>query len=212
MGGFPQGYEELSWFDTIMLGDVDPSRWPAGFAASLRELVVERGRSLVVIAGPGTQRLQRVSALQDLLPVEMPQSLRPVSGAVRLRVTPEGLASSLFNQPNALAIWRDLPPMDQIYPPIRKKPGATILVESADYTNEYGRLIVMAEHTVGRGACCMSARTRSGNGRRWARKRSAGSRLTRCSGNSARATLRRRARARAWRTCVCARSQPIPRG
>jgi hypothetical protein len=44
-----------------------------------------------------------------------------------------------------------LPPLDQIYPPLRKKPAATVLVEAARQANSFGPLIVIAEHTVGRG-------------------------------------------------------------
>src|SRR5204863_6264751 len=44
-----------------------------------------------------------------------------------------------------------LPALDRVYPPLRKRPAATILLEAAGRANAYGNLIVLAEHTVGRG-------------------------------------------------------------
>jgi hypothetical protein len=45
-----------------------------------------------------------------------------------------------------------LPPVDDVFAPLRKKPGATVLLEAADKANNNReRLIVMAEQTVGRG-------------------------------------------------------------
>jgi hypothetical protein len=41
--------------------------------------------------------------------------------------------------------------MDQVYPPLRKKPAATVLVEASRQANSFGPLIVIAEQTVGRG-------------------------------------------------------------
>lgn len=41
--------------------------------------------------------------------------------------------------------------MDQIYVPQRKKPAATVLAEADDPSGVGRKLIVMAEHTVGRG-------------------------------------------------------------
>lgn len=46
----------------------------------------------------------------------------------------------------------ELPPVEDVFAPIRKKPAATVLLEAADKANNNReRLIVMAEHTVGRG-------------------------------------------------------------
>jgi hypothetical protein len=44
-----------------------------------------------------------------------------------------------------------LSPVEQVYPVLRKRPAATVLLEAGDQSNAYGPLIVMAEHTVGRG-------------------------------------------------------------
>ncbi len=154
LGGFPQTREELSWFDTFIIGDVNPLRWPKALAPALYDLVVEEGKSLVIVAGPHLDRLREVAELEALLPVELaPAASRPLPGPVPIRVGPEELGSPLFFRGAAGGgkRWPALPPLDQIYAPLRKKPAATILLEAVGRANEYGPLIVAAEHTAGRG-------------------------------------------------------------
>ncbi len=155
LAGFPQGRFDLNRFDIIVLGDVNPTGWPRGFAAGLREAVVDDGRSLVILAGPGVTRLAREPELHALLPVELgTASGQPLPGPVAVRVTTEGASSPIFFDAAAggeRRRWGDLPPFDQIYPVLRKRAGATILLEAAGQANEFGPLIVAAEHTVGRG-------------------------------------------------------------
>jgi hypothetical protein len=151
LGGFPQSRAELAWFDTLVLGDVNPKRWPKGLASALSQVVMEDGKSLVVLAGPNLANLAEVPEIQQLLPIEVTrESARPVEGPVEVRVSPEGARSPFFFNPSA-AGRVTLPPMDQVYPPLRKRPAATILLEAATKANAYGNLIVVAEHTVGRG-------------------------------------------------------------
>jgi hypothetical protein len=155
LGGYPQSRAELSAFDVIILGNVSPSSWPRALPDALRRLVVEEGKSLIVMAGPDLGRLGLNPDLAALLPVELgPQSGFPLAGPAPIRVSLEGAASPLFHSPGGeswTAHWPDLPPMDRLYPPLRKKPAATVLLESADRANEYGAVIAAAEHTVGRG-------------------------------------------------------------
>jgi hypothetical protein len=149
--GFPQSRAELEGFDIFFLGDVNPARWPRGLAGDLAQLVAEEGKSLVVIAGPGLGRLADVPELHALLPVDLtPESGRPVGGPVELRLRADAGQSPFFFQLRPGEADR-LPPVDQVYPVVRKRPAATVLVEAAKQRNAYGNLIVMAEHTVGRG-------------------------------------------------------------
>lgn len=152
--GIPQTRGELAVFDTVVLGNVDPRRWPRALPSAIRTLVEEDGKSLIVIGGPGLRALLDTPELAALLPVELSEeSGNPVPGPVNLAVTPDGLASPFFAAVGGVSadFWADLPPVDQVYPPLRKKPAATALVEAAQLANSYGKLIVMAEHTVGRG-------------------------------------------------------------
>jgi len=164
LGGFPHSRRELDGFDTLILGDLNPQAWPRGLARHVYDAVSEGGKSLVVIAGPHLADWTNVIELTRLLPVELTrQSGTPVLGPIDLRVTPEGMASSWFAmlprstdgddklQPAASAAPARLSPVEQVYPVLRKRPAATVLLEAGNQTNAYGPLIVMAEHTVGRG-------------------------------------------------------------
>jgi len=71
-----------------------------------------------------------------------------------VRVTAEGARSPFFFQSgdnSTSAKAEALPPLDQVYPPLRKKPAATVLLEAAKLGNASGPVVVVAEHTVGRG-------------------------------------------------------------
>ena len=149
LGGFPQGRAELEWFDLIVLGDVDPRRWPPNLARAINEMVTQEGKSLVVIAGPNVAKLAEVPEIGALLPVEVTRETAvPIEGpTIDVQLSPEGASSPFFfNVPSG-----GLPPVDRVYPPLRKKPAATILVQAATQGNTYGNLIVAAEQTVGKG-------------------------------------------------------------
>jgi hypothetical protein len=154
--GFPQGRAELEGFDTIVLGDVNVKRWPRGLAGTLAELVRDEGKSLVIMAGPNLANLAELREINALLPVDVTrESATPVTGPIAVRISDDGKSSPFFRQSSAeegSLADANLPPLDQIYPPLRKRPGATVLLEAAKQSNNrYGNLIVMAEHTVGRG-------------------------------------------------------------
>lgn len=155
LGGFPRTKAELEGFDTLILGDLNPARLPPQLPEAFYELVAHNGRSVVVIAGPNIGSWRRHPRLAALLPVELyPSSSGPLEGPVPVQVSVEGHASPFFFAPEGAASvrrWPQLPPLDQIYAPLRKKPGATILLETPARANEYGPLIVAAVHTVGRG-------------------------------------------------------------
>lgn len=148
--GFPQNRADLEDFDTFFLGDVNPARWPRGLAAELARLVTDEGKSLVVIAGPNVTRLGELPELHALLPVELTrETARAVEGSVEVRLRPDAAASPFFFQLRGET--KAPPPLDRIYPVLRKRPGATVLIEAVDPRNAYGNLIVMAEQPVGRG-------------------------------------------------------------
>lgn len=149
--GFPQNRADLEGFDTFVLGDVDPAKWPRDLAADLAHLVADEGRSLVVIAGPNLAKLIDVSSLHTILPVELsPDSGKPIEGPIDVRLRGDAADSAFFFQLRS-ADAEKLTPLDQVYPTVRKRPGATVLVEAVKHRNAYGNAIVIAEHTVGRG-------------------------------------------------------------
>jgi len=148
--GFPQGRADLEGFDVFVLGDVNASKWPRGLANHLARLVADEGRSLVVIAGPGLANLRELPELHAILPVELTgESGTPIDGPIEVRLRADAVNSPFFFQ---LRNPDEKPtPLDQIYPTLRKRPGATVLLEAAKHRNPYGNVIVLAEQTVGRG-------------------------------------------------------------
>ncbi|MCE9592298.1 MAG: VWA domain-containing protein [Planctomycetes bacterium] len=153
--GPPRTKAEIDWYDTIVLGDFRPGAWSPALLSGIAKMVAEDGKSLVVVAGPNIARLAQVPELAQLLPVEITEeSSKPTRGPVDVRLTAEARQSPLFFSPTTGAAaqrWNALPAMDQVYAPLRKRPAATILVEASKEGNTYGNLIVIAEHTVGRG-------------------------------------------------------------
>lgn len=151
LGGFPQSRAELDWFDFIVLGDARPAGWPAGLRGAIADSVIEGGKTLIVVAGPALGELARVPELHALLPVELsPDSATPLEGPLAMRLTPEAAQSGYFADGDRGPIL-ELPTVDRVYAPLRKRPGATVLLETAEKANAAGRLIVLAEQTVGRG-------------------------------------------------------------
>jgi hypothetical protein len=151
LGSFPQSRAELDWFDVMVLGDVRPSRWPAGLAGAVADAVIDGGKSLVVVAGPSVGELAQVPELHTLLPVELSvDSASPIEGPLDVQRTPDGAERGLFAD-GERATTAALPAVDRIYAPLRKRPAATVLVEAAGKANVAGRLILLAEQPVGRG-------------------------------------------------------------
>ena len=149
--GFPETRADLEGFDTFVLGDVDLGKWPRGLASDLARLVADEGRSLVVVAGPSLASLREIPELHAILPVELtPDSGTPIDGPLEVRLRPDSDNSPFFFQVRAGAAEK-LTPLDQIYPVLRKRPGATVLLEAVNERNPYGNRIVIAEQTVGRG-------------------------------------------------------------
>lgn len=168
LSGFPQTRAELGWFDTLCLVDPNLKRWPKGLPAAVAGLVRDEGKSLILLAGPNIGQWIESPELAALLPVELsPDSPTPLPGPVDVRLTSEGATSPFFVNPSAAraapapggaaSAASMLPPLDQIYPVLRKRPGASVLVESAKHANTYGPLIVIAEQTVGRGRVLLIA-------------------------------------------------------
>ena len=154
MAGFPRSGVDLQPFDIVILGDVRPKRWAVTLMPAIRELVVDRGGSLIVIAGPNLAHWIDTPELAALLPIELSAgSGTPISGPIHVN-TPASSTSAMFETPreqSGAGIFADLPPVDQIYPPLRKRAAANILLEAREHRNDDGPIIVMAEHTVGRG-------------------------------------------------------------
>ena len=133
-----------------------------GLARHIYGAVTEGGKSLVVMAGTHLEEWVDTPKLTRLLPVELTrESGTPISGQVEVRLTPEGRASSWFaltssrtresSDRNLTISATTLPTLEHVYPVLRKRPLATVLLETGGQQNAYGPLVVIAEQSVGRG-------------------------------------------------------------
>lgn len=148
--GLPQSAADLAGYDLLMLGDVDLQRLSNELVAAIRSTVADEGKSLVVIAGPRLGRIAARPELHEMLPVELTtQSGEPIAGPIAVRWPIEARESPFFFQFDLPA--EELPPLDQIYPVLRRRAGATVLLEAVSERNAYGPNIVMAEQMFGRG-------------------------------------------------------------
>ncbi len=161
LAGYPQSAQEVEWFDLIVLGDVDLSRWPSELARGIAAAVSERGAGLIVIAGPRLGELAQHPVLGPLLPVYADASAgEPIPGPIRLRVTDDPAAAALLSaSPETLTALRSeqLPPVNDLYPVQRKRPAAAVLLEAAAHASAAGPLIAMAQQPVGRGRVLLLA-------------------------------------------------------
>src|SRR5262249_7579185 len=133
-----------------------PATWPRGLARNINAAVTDGGKSLVVVAGAHLGEWVDSPELSRLLPVELTrESGTPISGQVEVRLTPEGKATDWFTlktkDGKAVAQSAALPTLENVYPVLRKRPAATVLLETVGHQNAYGPLVVAAEQTVGRG-------------------------------------------------------------
>jgi hypothetical protein len=129
---------EAEWmkFDVIILGDVPPRRFTAEQLGFLRKFVVDRGGTLVVIAGPDFMPLSYAgTALAELLPVRLSggdksdqASLEP---SFRIALTEEGSQHVIMRQAMDRdannQMWTLLPELYWRCPILGVKPGSSVL-------------------------------------------------------------------------------------
>lgn len=156
----PASRADLFQYDLVILGDVNPEVWGMEKLTWLRDLVRE-GAGLVMIAGhrhsPGKYMK---TALEDVLPVEVPQELEPIDFSRKTEsVLPLLTSAGQRHEMMALAdeqdanhkLWQELPGFYQIANVLKVRPGTVTLLEHPDKNmGERGRP-VMALQRYGRG-------------------------------------------------------------
>ena len=137
----PDGEAEWLKFDVVILGDVPPDAMSAADMTALRKFVVDRGGTLVVVAGPRYMPHAHPSAeLRELLPVLYDPSRQYLgtpdgSESFRIALADEAAGALVVQQAvdakrNA-EIWRSMPPLFWRHPTVAAKPGATVLAYAA---------------------------------------------------------------------------------
>ncbi len=161
---FPRQRDELSKFDLVIFGDVDPKAISAQQLENISEWVSKLGGALVSVAGRRfNPSAYRRSVLEKMLPVEfdapaVESGLDSVADKpVKLDLTAAGKASQMLRlsdkEDESHALWKQLPPVYWVARVSRPKPAAEVLLVDADPAREsrFGKMPVLALQKYGLG-------------------------------------------------------------
>ncbi|KPK57934.1 MAG: hypothetical protein AMK73_09640 [Planctomycetes bacterium SM23_32] len=132
----PESEAEWLRFDVIILGDVSPADLPAPAQEAVRRFVVDRGGTLVAVAGPRFMpHAFAGTPLSEVLPVTtLPAERRSATASTearRIALTPEGADSVLMRlKPDAeenAALWLSRPTIHWRHAASVPKPAAAVL-------------------------------------------------------------------------------------
>lgn len=128
----PLTAEEWLKFDVIVLGDVAPEQLGPDALRALERFVGDRGKTLVLIAGPNAMpRAYAGLSFADLLPVTFEAGAPPVHEPYRVALTDEGRASPMLRlaeqDEQAFAPWENLPTQYARAAVTQAKPAAEVL-------------------------------------------------------------------------------------
>ncbi|MBE3071054.1 MAG: hypothetical protein IMZ66_12535, partial [Planctomycetes bacterium] len=157
--GFPQTLEDMRKFDVFIIGDLDRSYFSGPQMENLKTAIGE-GRGLLMIGGynsfgPGGYE---GTPMEEMLPVQVgPRSIGQETTPFVLKLTPEGANHPIFYGTRDFFQYQSDTPRERL-PMLkgcnvlaRAKPGASILAQHPERTNENGPLIVLAVHNYGKG-------------------------------------------------------------
>ncbi len=159
---FPVREEELTKYDVIIFGDVNPNYLGDKVLQSLQEFVNDGGGILFVAGERFNPLAYRNTDLEVLFPFDLsstvlPSADMPIENGFRMRLTNEGLkGSTIFRlaetEEESAVIWRDLPEFFWNVNLKELKPGAVIFAEQAmqDAKGRNRPVIVMQRFGLGK--------------------------------------------------------------
>ncbi|MCL2647930.1 MAG: hypothetical protein FWD61_13100 [Phycisphaerales bacterium] len=160
---FPPGIRELSAFDLIVFGDIDPKRLTPIQLDTISDFVSRYGGSLIMIAGKSfAPSAYKNTPIERMLPVEFEQMPRTsaISDAdrpIKLELTPRGRTVPMLriadNDTDNANKWSALPPIYWEARVTRAKPAADVLVVDPDpaKASRFGKMPVIAMQQYGLG-------------------------------------------------------------
>jgi uncharacterized membrane protein len=157
--GFPQTAEELFAFDAVIIGSFEATALNREQHQALKDFVDRRGGGLLMLAGRdgladgGWSRVPVAETFPAALPQTTAKTFARMPARVRLTLYgAESPISRLHEDPrkNASA-WSELPPLADLQPLGRLKPGAVVLVEAVTDTSRTAQPLLVWQH-YGRGA------------------------------------------------------------
>jgi hypothetical protein len=163
---FPLSRDELLSYDVLIIGDVDPRLLPRGIWQHVRELVIDKGGGLAMVAGPRfrSRLLGDTPPLAAILPVESAGSggqNAERTGEWAVRPTKIGLFSPPLQLGGSSAeterIWRQLAPQYWIVEFGDLKPAAQVVATAAANGDGDRELPAVMFHYVGAGRVWLHA-------------------------------------------------------
>jgi von Willebrand factor type A domain len=162
LGHFPVTKDDLFQYDVLILGDVNLSYLSGSVLDNVSEFVRDRGRGLLLIAGPYHNPASfRGTPLETLLPIELegvvvPTPETPISDSFRPDLTIEGRkGSSIFrfsdSERDSLEVWQSLPGMFWMVEAPQLKSGAIIYAAHPTRDGARGKLPVIVTQRFGNG-------------------------------------------------------------
>jgi uncharacterized membrane protein len=134
----PEAQAEMDRYEVVVLGDLAPSAVMPSRIRQLKQRVQEEGKGLILLAGEegwDTNGFQ-TTPLGDLLPVEIPMSLRRVPGPAEIQVVPEHASHPALKlgeqRADTLEQWSKLPPLGGVFVGAEPKRGATVLARDQE--------------------------------------------------------------------------------
>lgn len=157
--GFPQTAEQLFAFDAVIIGSFEAAALNAEQHQALKDFVDRRGGGLLMLAGRdgladgGWGRAPVAQTFPAALPDTTSKTFAHLAARPRLTIYgAESPISRLNDDPakNAAA-WNELPPLADLQPLGRLKPGAIVLVEAISASSRTAQPLLVWQH-YGRGA------------------------------------------------------------
>jgi|GEM_PF-2007496 hypothetical protein len=133
----PATQEELDSFDLVVVGDLAPGEMTAADQGRLERFVVRRGGFAVFIAGTrGMPASYALGGIANLLPVRVVATATGSSAPVPLEMTSAASDNPIVAVLDDAALnrkmWTVLPPLRGIAQGVIAKPGAEVLLETAN--------------------------------------------------------------------------------
>lgn len=154
LGRFPESEAQVFQYDLVILGDVRASTFTPTQLDLMERLVRQRGGSMIALAGRKHLPEEYVDTpVSAMLPVRFDQEpWEEISDTLHPVLTAEGRSSTVMSladsDSHSQSLWSNMRPLNEIPPVIGAKPGAQVLAELSDPSQQ---MPLIAWHRYGAG-------------------------------------------------------------
>ncbi|MBF0198588.1 MAG: hypothetical protein HQL32_12800 [Planctomycetes bacterium] len=150
-GAYPESQEALNAYHILVLGDINPRHFSQIQLESIRSFVVDRGGTLILMAGPHHMPSSfEGGALSDLLPFHYSAANKEGVNKYHLSLKEENRHDDLIQLGNSeesnLKLWQELPSLSWVSSTVHPTKATDTLVSAGD-----SKAALMSRYTSGRG-------------------------------------------------------------